>query len=284
MNSGLSGGGKALVLGGGGVTGVAWETGMLMGLADAGLDLAAADVFVGTSAGSVVAAQITSGVPIAKLFEEQITPPSGEIAAHMGLGVTLRFIAAMVAPGDSQKTRARLGHAALRAKTVSEAERHAVIEQRLPSHDWPQQRLLITSINAETGEFVVFDKNSHVSLVDAVGASCAVPLVWPPVTINGKRYIDGGMRTPANVDLAKGYDRVVVIAPLIAAFRRENQPASQAKALGENVRSIIVSPSKAALEAIGRNVLDPAHRVASAQAGHAQASEVAERVREVWLA
>ena len=185
----------------------------------------------------------------------------------MNPATLVRFVLAMAWPGDSQRARARLGRAALRAKTVPEAQRRAVIASRLPTPDWPRQRLLITAVNAETGAAVVFDRDSGVSLVDAVAASCAVPLVWPPITIKGQRYIDGGMRSVANVDLAKGYERVVVIAPLTAAPRRANRPAAQAATLGAGVRSVIVSPERAARAAIGSNVLDPAHRAASAQAG-----------------
>jgi NTE family protein len=280
--SGVSGGGRALVLGGGGVTGVAWETGLLLGLAEAGIELAMADLFVGTSAGSVVAAQLTSGLSLDQLFAAQVAPASGEIAARMNPATLVRFVLAMAWPGDSQRARARLGRAALRAKTVPEAQRRAVIASRLPTPDWPRQRLLITAVNAETGAAVVFDRDSGVSLVDAVAASCAVPLVWPPITIKGQRYIDGGMRSVANVDLAKGYERVVVIAPLTAAPRRANRPAAQAATLGAGVRSVIVSPERAARAAIGSNVLDPAHRAASAQAGRRQAAGVADRVRAVW--
>src|SRR6478672_1754321 len=210
MASGATPGGRALVLGGGGVTGVAWEIGMLLGLAQAGLDLSTADLFVGTSAGSVVAAQITSGAPLDQLYEAQLADASGEIAAHMSRAALARFVLAMAWPGNPQRARARLGHAALRAKTVSEAERRAVIERRLPSHDWPQRRLLIPAVDAETGAVVVFTKDSGVSLVDAVAASCAVPLVWPPMTIGSHRYIDGGVRSVANIDLAAGCERVVV--------------------------------------------------------------------------
>lgn len=282
MKSGVSGGGRALVLGGGGVTGVAWETGVLFGLAEAGIDLTAADLFVGTSAGSVVAAQITSGMPLEKLFEAQVAQGSGEIAARMSLTAIAWFVIAGAWPGDRQKARARLGHAALRAKTVPEAERHRVIEGRVPFRDWPERRLLIPAVDAETGEAVIFDKDSGVALVDAVAASCAVPLVWPPVTIRGRRYVDGGVRSTANVDLAAGCERLVIVAPLTQAMRREDGPAAQAATLGEGVRSVIVSPDAAARAAIGGNVLDPAHRAPAAQAGRAQAASVAERVREVW--
>ena len=223
----ISGGERALVFGGGGVTGVAWETGLLLGLVEAGFDLSMADVFVGTSPGSVVAAQLTSGVPLEKLYAAQLAAASGEIAARMSGAALVQFMVAMAWPGDPQRARARLGHAALRTKTVPEAERRAVIAGRLTTNDWPRQRLLITSVNAETGAAVVFDHASGVSLIDAVAASCAVPLVWPPVTINGQRYIDGGTRSVANIDLAKGYGRVVVLAPTTAAFRRAGRPAAQ---------------------------------------------------------
>jgi NTE family protein len=278
---------KALVLGGGGVTGVAWEIGVLMGLADAGLDLSKAGLVVGTSAGAVVAAQLTSGVKsLPDLYAAQVAPPSGEIAARMGLGATFRFVATQVMPGSPEQARARLGRAALRARTLPEAERYEVIKSRMSSNVWPQrQRLLITSVNAETGEFVVFDKDSGVPLIDAVAASCAVPLVWPPVTINGRRYIDGGVRSVANVDLARGFKHVVVIAPIIQSLRRAYRPAAQIEALvreEKGVRAAMLSPDEASRAAIGSNVLDPAHRAASAQAGRAQGVTSVEQVREVW--
>jgi NTE family protein len=280
--SGMSPGNRALVLGGGGVAGVAWETGLLLGLRDAGIDLTLADSFVGTSAGSVVAAQVTSGRSLDELFAAQTAAGSGEIAARMSRSALLRFVLAMAWPGDPQRARARLGHAALRAKTVPEAERRAVIAARLPTDEWPQRRLLITSVNAETGAAIVFDRDSGISLVDAVAASCAVPLVWPPVTINGQRYVDGGVRSSTNADLAKGCERVVVIAPLTAALRRADRVSAQVAALGAGVRSTIVTPDTTSRAAFGNNVLDPATRAPSAEAGRSQAADVAARVREVW--
>ncbi|MFI5274639.1 MAG: patatin-like phospholipase family protein, partial [Ktedonobacterales bacterium] len=256
--------------------------GLLWGLAEAGLDLSQADVFVGTSAGSVVAAQLATGRSLDELFAAQIAEGSGEIAARMSRAALARFLLAMAWPGDPQRARARLGRAALRAKTVPEAERRAVIGRRLSTDTWPRSRLLIAAVNAETGAAVVFDRDSGVSLIDAVAASCAVPLVWPPITINGQRYIDGGVRSVVNVDLAKGCERLVVIAPTTAALRRADRPAAQVAALGSDVRSVMVSPNAAARTAIGPNVLDPAHRAASASAGRAQAAEVADRVRAVW--
>jgi NTE family protein len=276
-------GGKALVLGGGGVTGVAWETGLLFGLAEKGILLTDAALFVGTSAGSVVAAQVTSGTPLSQLYEAQVTESSNEIAARMSTAAIIQFLLAAALPGDRQRARARLGHAAMRAKTVPAAERLAIIAGRLPNHEWPQQaQLLITSVEAESGKDVVFTKESGVSLVEAVAASCAVPLVWPPISINGHHYIDGGVRSTANVDLAGGCARIVVIAPIAVSLRRGDSPAGQIAAMGTGVQSIIISPDAAARAAIGSNVLDPAHRVVAAKAGRAQAALVAEQVRAVW--
>ena len=274
--------GRALVLGGGGVTGVAWEIGLLHGLAELGVDLSTADLFVGTSAGSVVAAQVTSGVPLDQLFAAELADTTGDRNATIGSRVLFGFLFASAFPGGRRRGRAWLGRAALRAKTVPESERRTAIMSRVPHDGWPEARLRIPAVAAETGEVTVFDKDSGVSLIDAVAASCAVPLVWPPMTVNGTRYIDGGVRSIANADLAAGSDRVVVIAPMTAALRRADKPARQAAALGPGVRKAVVSPSDAALTSIGRNPLDPEHRAAAAEAGRAQAAQVVDRVAAAW--
>ena len=273
---------RALVLGGGGVTGIAWETGLLAGLSRAGVDLMSADVVVGTSAGSVVGAQISSGVPLEDLYAEQLKEPEGEIAAKIGVRAMAWFAIGSLWPGDGRRGRARLGRAALRARTVPESVRRTVIEQRLPSRSWPERRLLITAVDAETGEGKVFDRDGDVSLAAAVAASCAVPIVWPPITINGHRYIDGGVRSAANADLATGCDRVVVLAPVEFALRRSLRIDAQLAALGPSVQSMVIRPDAQARNAIGSNVLDPAHRVTSARAGFLQATAVAKAVAAVW--
>jgi NTE family protein len=275
---------RALVLGGGGVTGVAWEIGLLAGLAERGVDLTDADLVVGTSAGSVVGADLASGVSLAELYEAQLAPPAGEIRAQLGLRVIAKLGWAALRSRDPVKARARIGKMALASRTVSEADRRKVIAGRLPAHNWPARRLLITAVDAESGEFTAFDAASGVGLVDAVGASCAVPGIWPPVTIGGRRYIDGGMRSPANVDLAAGYQRVVVVAPLTRGFGHMQSVARQVAGLGPDVQAVVVPPDQAALKAIGRNVLDPARRAPAARAGHVQAAREAERVAAVWTA
>jgi NTE family protein len=275
---------RGLVLGGGGVTGIAWETGVLAGLAEAGIDLTSADVVVGTSAGSVVGAQILSGVALEDLYAAQLADTTRETSARIGTSAILRFVAASLWPRDEERARARLGRAALKARTVAGSEPKAVIEQWVPSRAWPERRLLITAVDAETGEARVFDRDSGVPLPDAVAASCAVPLVWPPITIDGRHYVDGGVRSITNADLAAGCDRVVVLAPVTVALRRSGRIGSQLASLGSSIRSVVISPDAQARKAIGRNVLDFAHRAASARAGRAQSVSVSAAVASLWSA
>ncbi len=271
------------MLGGGGITGIAWETGILAGLAEIGLDLTDADLVVGTSAGSVVGVDIRSGLSLASLYERQTREPQNEIYAKIPVPVTLQYIRAVAFSRKPEAARRRLGKVALAAKTEPEDVRYKVIESRVPIREWPAGKLQITAVVAETGEFVVFDAASGVSIVDAVAASCAVPGVWPPVTIDGTRYIDGGMRSGTNADLAVGCERVVVIAPLTQGFGVMPSLATQVRMLtDQGVQVASVSPDKAALSAFGRNVLDPARRPAAARAGYAQAASVAAAVRAVW--
>ena len=276
---------RALVLGGGGVTGIAWELGVLAGLAEAGVDLTSADLVVGTSAGSVVGAQVTSGADLGMLFERQLQPPTGEHTYRMSRATLLRFAWTMLlSRGRDVEFRRRIGALAIKAAdaglTPSEEERLAVMRSRLLSEDWPERPLTVTTVDAATGEFRPLDRGSGVPLIAAVAASCAVPGVYPPVTIDGRRYVDGGMRSPANADLAQGYERVVVLAPIV----RGAGPVAgvDAQVTGMVARVAVVSPDEQAKAAIGRNVLDPAARRPSAEAGRAQAKSVVDRVAEAW--
>ena len=276
---------RALVLGGGGITGIGWEIGLLTGLADAGVDLTGADLVVGTSAGSVVGAQVTAGASLEMLFERQLEPPTGEKVARMTRSALARYAWAMLrSRGKDVDFRRRIGTIALGAEkaglTPTEEERLQIIGSRLVTTEWPERSLILTAVDAETGEFRTFDRSSGVPMLQAVAASCAVPGVYPPVTIDGRRYVDGGMRSAANADLAHDYDRLVVLAPIP---RGVGPMASvDAQVTGMVSRVAVVSPDAASKSAIGRNVLDPAARAASARAGRAQAPSVAERVAEAW--
>jgi NTE family protein len=279
---------RALVLGGGGVTGIAWEIGLLAGLQEAGVDLTGADLVVGTSAGSVVGAQITTGQTLDQLYRRQLEPPTGERAAKVGPRVLAGWVvAALLARGNFSAFGRRVGRASIRAaaagRTQSLDERLAVISSRLPVHTWPDRDLRITTIDALSGEFRVLTSESGVDLVTAVAASCAVPSVSPPVLIDGRPHIDGGMKSAANVDLASGAERVVVLAPTPGGFSARASAAAQAAAWPAD-RALVLSPDASAVRAIGRNVLDPAARAAAARAGRAQAVTSVDAVRAVWNA
>ncbi|WP_330178935.1 patatin-like phospholipase family protein [Nocardia sp. NBC_01503] len=274
---------RALVIGGGGVAGIAWATGVIAGMADAGVDVTDADLIVGTSAGANVAAQLSSGLPLAELFRRQVDSalqshelkPQGTPIEE----VWERVVAIHAeAEGDPMGARRKLGALALEVRTVPESARRAVIESRLPIHEWPQRRLLVTAVDALTGELRIFDRDSGVPLVDAVTASSAVPLVWPPHTIDGVRYTDGGVRSSANADLAAGCERVLVLAPL-PDDALEKEVAGLAAA---GARVAVISPDDASLEAFGTDPLDAATRVPAANAGRAQGKSEAARVAELW--
>ncbi|MCY7341265.1 MAG: patatin-like phospholipase family protein [Pseudonocardia sp.] len=279
---------RALVLGGGGITGIAWELGLLAGLAERGVVLSGAGLIIGTSAGSVVGAQIATGVDVEERYTAQLAPPDGEVVARFGRATMVRLGLAMIGPamigrGDARRVRSRIGSIALRTRTVPESERIAVIARRLPVREWPERALRVTAVDAHTGEFVVLDRDSGVSLVEAVAASCAVPGVWPPVTAGGRRFIDGGMRSTANADLAGGSARVVVLAPVTRGIGPLTGVAPQVAGLrAAGARVALVSPDEAAVRAIGRNVLDPTRRAAAARAGRVQAAAVADEVTAVW--
>jgi NTE family protein len=267
---------RALVLGGGGVAGIAWMTGLLAGLADAGQDVTEADLLVGTSAGSVVAAQVGSGLSLDALFARQTEPAlqAREIPVELDMQkFAAEFGALLTGVTSAQDAQRRMGAYALAAKTVPEAERLAAVGSRLPSPEWPSRRLLLVAVDAETGETRVFDRQSGVDLVDAVAASCAVPGIWPPVTIGGRRYVDGGVRSSDNADLAAGHARIVVISPL--GLDPPFPSPMPLQTVVEQLRSegsavTVITPDEASVAAIGTNPLDPATRIPAAQAGRAQ--------------
>ncbi|MFL6171554.1 MAG: patatin-like phospholipase family protein [Marmoricola sp.] len=271
---------RALVLGGGGVTGVAWELGILAGLHEHGVDLTGADVVIGTSAGSVVGTRITTGA-LADAYTDQLRAPDGELAAKLGPTTLIKLGVMLARPGDQAAKWRKLGAASAKAHPGSADARREVIRSRIGDPAWPDRDLRVTAVDIDRGEFVVFDASSGVSLLDAVAASCAVPLVWPPVPINGTTYVDGGVRSAANADLAEGADVVVVLAPGTQALSREHAISRQLERTGAS-RTLLVAPDPEALKEMGSNVLDPAQRKAAALTGKRQGETLASQVAEVW--
>ena len=276
--------GRALVLGSGGITGVAWEVGLLAGLAAQGLDLSGADLVIGTSAGALAGAQVTSGTSLAGLYQAQTTPDGVDVIAGMSRGLVFRYALAFGLPGTATRARIRMGRLALASPELPEAERSAVIGAWLPSHDWPARRLLITAVDVASGRFAAFDGASGATLIEAVSASCAVPGVWPPVRINGRQWMDGGMRSATNADLAAGCERIVVLAPIWQGFGLLKGAVRQCRRLARHGRRAValVVPDEAARAAIGSNLLDSSRRAPAAQAGYVQAATAARQIAAVW--
>lgn len=275
----------ALILGGGGVAGIAWQTGVLFGLAEAGVDVTSAewsDTVLGTSAGSTVAAQVTSGAALADLYAKQIDPalqidePRPDVSIE-----TLNELlekATERAAGDRQKFARYVGQAALAAPTPPEADRRATIGNRLPSHEWPERDLRVVAVDAESGRHRVLDRSSGVRLVDAIAASCAIPGMWPPVTIGVHRYVDGGVRSSENADLAVGFARVLVLQ--VGVFEQGQDPLDDERRFlvsrGASVE--IVRPDAESTDAIGPDPTNPAVRTAAAVAGYRQGSTIAKHI------
>ncbi|MBI1376379.1 MAG: patatin-like phospholipase family protein [Frankiales bacterium] len=292
----ISPSGTALVLGGGGSAGNAWLIGVVAGLHEAGIDLTDADLVIGTSAGSTAAAQLTSGTGPAELLaailaaEPAASPPPARSGGTAAAADHMARTAAMIAESrDVADLRRRVGSAALERLAASPAGTAArwrsVVAARLPDARWPQRRLLITAVDARTGEPVVLQAGSGIDLVDAVAASCSSSVAYP---VGDRAYVDGGYRTNAdNADLAAGCARVLVLSPLGGRSRTPlawgTHLATQVEALRAGGSTVeVVVPDDDAEHLFGANAMDPANRPPAARAGHAQGLALAERLRSWW--
>lgn len=288
-------GGRALVLGGAGSAGNAWLIGVLAGLAEGGLDVAAADLVVGTSAGATTAAQVTA-VPARHLLDQILSAPLPSASSRPGgevrrppatdhLERTQRIIDDSTGIVDMRR---RMGAASIELAAASPGAStrwRETVATRLPRPDWPDQRVLITAVDADSGEPVVFDRRSGVDLVDAVAASCSSGFAYE---IDTHRYIDGGYRSNAeNADLASGYATVLVLAPFGGASRT---PASWGTHLAEQIAALRAAgstvetffPDSEARAAFGENVMDPSTRAPAARAGFTQGRAAAASLAAVW--
>lgn len=258
----------ALVLAGGGLTGIAWEIGVLKGLRTNGFDpVSAADVIIGTSAGSTVGAQLALGHDLNDLHAAQLREDTNEISPRIDLELLGRVYALMPGGGSADDAaRREIGALALGADTVDWPTRRRVIEGRIGTEKWPERRLVVTAIDAESGEFRTWSKDNGVGLIDAVASSCAVAGVWPCVPINGRRYYDGGFRNSANASLASGHDDIWVLAPLTGlASPAVEEEISELRDGGANVR--FITADEDATAAMGPNSLDPRRRGVAAEHG-----------------
>jgi NTE family protein len=284
---------RALVLGGGGPVGIAWESGLIAGFARAGVDLARADFILGTSAGSVVGARLASGLPAEDLAEHLLRQPEQDAAPFGPPSAELARVMELIVEGQSgtrnpAETRRELGALALAARTEDEETFRQRIAGALGVADpvaWPSREYACTAVDVEDGAFHLWRANSGVELAGAVASSCSVPGIFPPVTLKGRRYMDGGMRSATNADLAGGYDIVVVVA-----VQPPGLPSWTGRPLAEEVESlkeggstvVTILPDEAAGQAMGADLMDWGRSAPVARAALAQAAGQAEVLASVW--
>jgi NTE family protein len=300
----------ALILGGGGAAGNAWEIGVIAGLAEAGLDMAAAaDLVVGTSAGATAAAQVRSGIPVAELLASVLSEPvrpagqNRERLPSLPMATVFERMRAIGAAATSAADLQRaMGAFGLESDSIlgpAAGQRRAMVAARLPRPEWPDRPMIVVAVDAHTGELAAFDRDSGVDLVDAVTASTALPGLVPTVSIHGARYIDGGVRSTDNADLASGYANVVVLSPLggrsqtpergadpAGQFEGLRRPPEWGTDLASQVETLrkqgsrveVITPDADSRAAMGTNQMDPATRIPAARAGFAQGKQEATRV------
>lgn len=302
----MAGKNVALVLGGGGSAGQAWQVGVVAGLADAGLDLTkAADLVIGTSSGATTAAYVRSGRPPAELLAAILSPPAQPAGQNRGpvpplpmATVFQRMRAIGAAATSAADLRLAMGAFGLESDALFEPaaaeQRRAMVAARLPRSDWPDRPMIVVAVDAHTGKLAAFDRDCGVDLADAVAASTALPGMAPTQGINGARYINGGVRCAENADLAAGHANVVVISPFggrsgalpdgqFEGLRREaawgTDLASQVESLRrQGSRVEVITPDADSLAAMGTNQMDPATRIPAARAGSVQGRQEAARL------
>ncbi|MHC6591495.1 patatin-like phospholipase family protein [Arthrobacter sp. C152] len=291
--------GRALVLGGGGSTGNAWLIGIIAGMLDAGLDVTNADLVIGTSAGSTAAAQLSGAAP-ADLLAAVLAAPAparpDTVPAASGSGSRPNAVTSHLertntiigAASDAADMRRRMGAAGLSMAAASDgsaqARWRATVAARLPSQDWPQHKMLITAVDANSGEPAVFDRHSGIELADAVAASCASGFAY---RIGDRAYIDGGYRRNENADLATGHQRVLVLSPFGGRTRMPLEWGMQLAAQVEELRAAgstveTTFPDSEAEHMFCANAMDPSLRPPAARAGFSQGRSIAGQVAGFW--
>ncbi|MDI2128400.1 patatin-like phospholipase family protein [Yinghuangia seranimata] len=272
---------RALVLGPGGHVGTAWMAGLASGLRRDGVDLGDADLFVGTSAGAIVGALLATGRDPGRLAAPA-RDPAHRVDADPG-----RMAEVFAVLGDQSlapdEARRRVGRLALEGVDLAAEEALVAGRAALIGADaWPERRLLITAVDAGTGEPVVWDRDSGVPLVRAVAASSAFPGAAPPVAVDGQRYMDGALRAGPNADLAGGARVVVVVEPMAHLFPRE--PLNRQLAALGAYAVLTIGPDPASVRAFGSDMGDLAAWEPAYRAGFRQAGDVDAQLRSPWTA
>jgi NTE family protein len=282
---------KTLVLGGGGAVGVSWQVGLIGGLRDAGVELADANEVLGTSAGALVGALLASDLDVADALAA-LAALGTNIDAHTMTAANTTFLDSMHRANlasDPEQAIRDVGCTALTAYTIPE-DTYLGLFALLDGIAWPAG-FRCTAIDTVSGELVVWDQNSGVPLRDAVASSCAIPALFPPVTIMGRRYMDGGIISHLNSTSVLPSDVVVVLSchPLSEAGGGALVSASSLGAengelekLGTMTRVVPVEPRFDQLAATAEQMMDPAIAGQAIKIGRDQAESEAPTIRSSW--
>ena len=280
---------RALILAGGGYVASSWELGLAAGMADAGLDVRNADLFVGTSAGARVALDLASGKPLDEFYQMRAGPGIPPLEPPRKVDwVKLRadLDAAKKAGGSTTEILRRYGTLALANAVGVGTDRRQIVATQIPMQVWPEQKVLIVTLNAETGERRAFDKESGIDLVDAIIGTTAM-FGSPPTLFNGQYYFDGGYYSGDNADLAIGCERVLILSlvapPEAMRLVSLEDAVEKLRAAGSQVE--VIHPDEetmAALAATGGQ-MNPASGRPAAIAGRLQGQRaVGERLKSFW--
>jgi NTE family protein len=276
-----------LVLGGGGVVGIAWELGVLDALAQEGaLDPTSASVIVGTSAGSVVGTQLAGGRAIDELVAEQLAPSKGSPgggAAAPDMGAVMQIFGGLMQETEMTRELAlRVGAQALDAPTGDEDRWIGWFEQMVGVDDWPDTDLRIAAMSCTRGERRVWTRTDGVGLHRALASSCSVPGLFPPVTIDGDRYTDGGAWSPSNADLlcGEGLDAVLFVGPIGGFLAGRPQVETELEAVAaEGALTGWILPGSG-FDDLRLRLMDPAFRAQGVAVGREDGKMAAAGVRQ----
>ena len=281
---------RALVLGGGGSVGVSWQTGLLTGLREAGADLAEADAVVGTSAGALVGALLSSGRAVTDALTSLAMLGQSMDPASLAAG-SEAFLSAMRQANLDTDPRLGLrviGRAAQEAGVLAEDD-YLGLFGVLEGAAWPAG-FRCTAIDTDTGDLVVWDQGSAVPLLPAVAASCSVPMLFPAVTVKDRHYMDGGILSHLNATAAPPTDVLVALSCHQLGSRGAGgggslaasvTPDAELAPLRQTTRLVAVEPDFSDIEAPA-NMMDPNLAIQAFQIGKRQAEREAAAIQAAW--
>ncbi|MFB8003271.1 patatin-like phospholipase family protein [Nocardia sp. NPDC056000] len=276
---------RSVVLGGGSIYGTAWMAGLATELRRRGIDLSASDSIVGTSAGASVGAMLVTGRDLDSLAESPFLdgvtvsypPRKPELTAAV-------FSVLFDRNADRDVARRKVGQLVM-AEEPAEPE---LIEQAtwfIGGDAWPDGRLQVVVVDAESGQRRIWNSDSGIALTTATVASRAFPGTFPPVVVDNRYYIDGGVWSATNADIAADADVVLVIEPLAYQWPREPLRAELAGTAADAVVHFV--PDAATVEVFKASATNPdvfACWPEAFRAGIRQAEALAEQLAQsAWV-